>query len=128
MIAISDKSRLAVDALVELDRRDPGHPVPILEIAERRGIAVHVLEQIFTALRRAGILQSQRGVKGGYTMRRPGSEVTVLAVVEAIEGPLNVDGAGIWADALAALSSVLSGSTIADLVHDEAAGAPMFHI
>ena len=128
MISISDKSRIAVDALIELGGRNSGEPVPILEIAERRAVAVHVLEQIFASLRRAGILQSQRGVRGGYSLRRPASTVTVLEVVVAVDGPLDASATGIWGDARDALVALLAGETIASLLDRERQSAPMFHI
>ena len=131
MITISDKSRVGVDALIELASRGAGPPVPILEVAERRGIAVHALEQVFGALRRAGILHSQRGVRGGYSLRRPAEQVTVLDVVEAVDGSLReAVPPGIWTDARAGLVVTLGGRSIADLAEEEARGAsaPMFHI
>ena len=98
MITITEKSRSAVIALTELAQRGSAGPVPILEVAERRGIPLHFLEQLFVGLRRAGILQSQRGVKGGYSFRRPPSQVSVLEVVETVDGrlsaPADSDGAG----------------------------------
>ena len=47
-----------------------GRPVPIAELARRRDIPLQFLEQLFATLRRAGMLQSQRGVKGGYTFMK----------------------------------------------------------
>jgi Rrf2 family transcriptional regulator, cysteine metabolism repressor len=128
VISVSEKSRVAVDALVELAGRGSGDPVPILEVAERRGVAVHVLEQIFSSLRRAGILQSQRGVHGGYSLRRPAESVTVIQVVAAVDGPFDEAAAGIWLEARDALASVLSGATIASLLERERRTAPMFYI
>mgnify|MGYP001212979347 CR=1 FL=1 len=88
MLTITEKSRSAVQALTELAQRGMASPVPILEVAESRGIPLHFLEQLFAGLRRAGILQSQRGVKGGYSFRRPPSDITVLEVVETVDGRL----------------------------------------
>ena len=65
MISITSKSPYAVRALVELGRAGDRAPVPIGELARRRDIPVQFLEQLFAVLRRAGILRSQRGVKGG---------------------------------------------------------------
>ena len=56
------------------------------------------LEGLFGTLRRAGILQSQRGVKGGYAFARPPDDVTVLEVVELLEGDLRADSAEAGAD------------------------------
>jgi Rrf2 family transcriptional regulator, cysteine metabolism repressor len=111
--------------------------VPILEVAEARGIPLHFLEQLFAGLRRAGVLQSQRGVKGGYSFRRPPAEVTILEVVETVDGritaPPDEDGNGsgfVWTEARATLAELLEGLTIADMVEREARAqdAPMFHI
>jgi Rrf2 family transcriptional regulator, cysteine metabolism repressor len=81
-------------------------------------------------LRRAGILRSQRGVKGGYAFAREPSSVTVLEVVELLDGPLGAGAQGIFADASAAARTVLEGSSIADVVERERrdAGAAMYYI
>jgi DNA-binding IscR family transcriptional regulator len=88
---------------------------------------------MFATLRRAGILQSQRGVKGGYSFARAPGEVTVLDVVEVLEGSLSSDPMAadpIWADAIGALRDQLRAVTIAELAEREAreAGAAMYYI
>ena len=133
MLVITTKSPYAVRALAELARRGQATPVPIGEIARARDIPVQFLEGLFATLRRAGILQSQRGVKGGYSFGRPPSEITVLEVVELLEGELGADAAGsgaVWTDAVEAVRGVLGGLTIADVAEREAqaAGAQMYHI
>src|SRR6202789_2332873 len=99
MISITTKSPYALSALVELHRQGGSVPVPIAELARRREIPVQFLEQLFASLRRAGILRSQRGVKGGYTLARPAAEVTVLELVEVLDGPLGAGTSGIFAQA-----------------------------
>ena len=130
MISITTKSPYALQALAELGRSGGDGPVPIGELARRRNIPVQFLEQLFATLRRAGVLKSQRGVKGGYTFARPPSEITVLEIVELLEGPLGRDAVGIFGDAATAARDVLAGSTIADIVEREAraAGVAMYHI
>jgi Rrf2 family protein len=133
VLVITTKSPYAVRALAELARRGQPTPVPIGEIARAREIPVQFLEGLFATLRRAGILQSQRGVKGGYSFARPPSEITVLEVVELLEGELGSDAStngAVWTDAVEAVKSVLGGSTIADVAEREAqaAGAPMYYI
>jgi DNA-binding IscR family transcriptional regulator len=106
-------------------------PVPIGEIARRREIPVQFLEGLFATLRRAGILQSQRGVKGGYSFARPPEDLTVLEVVEALEGTLGADAVGtVFADAIGALRAQLAAVTIAEVAQREAsaAGAAMYYI
>ena len=130
MISITTKSPYAVSALVELHRRGDTAPVPIAELARRRDIPVQFLEQLFATLRRAGILRSQRGVKGGYSFARPAGDITVLDIVEVLEGSVGGGATGVFADAARAARSVLAASTIADIAEAEAraAGAPMYHI
>jgi Rrf2 family protein len=136
MIVVSDKSRTALLGLVELIGQGSGQPVPIVEIAEARDVPLHVVEQLFGNLRRAGILQSQRGMRGGYSFRRPPSEISVLDVVEAVDGELTspeaLPGApdAIWRDAIRGLAETLGGVTVAEVhrAEAEARSAPMFHI
>jgi Rrf2 family cysteine metabolism transcriptional repressor len=130
MISITSKSPYALQALVELHRHGDSGPVPIAELARRREIPVQFLEQLFASLRRAGVLRSQRGVKGGYSFARPATEVTVLEIVELLDGPVGQDSAGVFADAAEAARSVLAQSTIAEVAEREAraAGAAMYYI
>jgi Rrf2 family cysteine metabolism transcriptional repressor len=132
VLVITTKSPYAVRALAELARRGAATPVPIGEIARARDIPVQFLEGLFATLRRAGILQSQRGVKGGYSFARPPAEITVLEVVELLEGELGTDASAngaVWTEAVEAVRSVLSGTTIADVSEREAqAAAPMYYI
>jgi Rrf2 family protein len=110
MISITTKSPYAVRALVELHRYGGNGPVPIAELARRGDIPVQFLEQLFATLRRAGLLRSQRGVKGGYSFARPAEEIPVLEI--------------------SAARAVLAQSTVADVLEAEAraAGSAMYHI
>src|SRR5215210_94911 len=111
MLSITTKSPYAVRALTELARMGGDGPVPIGELARRRDIPVQFLEQLFATLRRAGVLRSQRGVKGGYTFARPPAEITVLEVVEILDGPFGRDAKGIFGEAAAAARAVLAATT-----------------
>ncbi|MHB8656817.1 MAG: Rrf2 family transcriptional regulator [Solirubrobacteraceae bacterium] len=130
MISITSKSPYALEALVELRLLGDAGPVPIAELARRRRIPVQFLEQLFATLRRAGVLRSQRGVKGGYGFARPASEISVLEIVELLDGPIGHGSSGVFAEAAAAARGVLSGATIADVADAEAraAGAAMYQI
>jgi Rrf2 family cysteine metabolism transcriptional repressor len=130
MISITTKSPYALSALVELYRHGDRGPVPIAELARRREIPVQFLEQLFASLRRAGILRSHRGVKGGYTFARSGTDITVLEIVELLDGPVGAGATGVFADAGAAVRSVLGDCTVAEVADSEAraASAPMYHI
>ena len=132
MISVTSKSRYAVVALAELARAGE-HPMPIGQVAERRGIPVQFLEQLFSTLRRSGILISHRGAKGGYTLARPPEQITVLEVVQALDGVVGQEGkeaGGIWADGVESLRGVFSRATIADVAarEDSERGAGMYYI
>ena len=62
--------------------------VPLKEIAAREGISYQFLEQIFPDLRKAGLIESVRGMRGGYLLARPPSEINVGHIVRAVEGPI----------------------------------------
>ncbi|HVW17799.1 MAG TPA: Rrf2 family transcriptional regulator [Solirubrobacteraceae bacterium] len=130
MISITSKSPYALKALTELGRTGGDTPVPIGELARRRDIPVQFLEQLFAVLRRAGILQSQRGVKGGYRFARDPSQVTAIEVIELLDGPVGRDAEGVILDAANAAREVLEKSTIADLIERESreAGVAMYYI
>jgi Rrf2 family transcriptional regulator, cysteine metabolism repressor len=133
MISVTSKSRYAVVAMAELARSGDGGPIPIAQIAERRDMPVQFLEQLFSTLRRGGLLNSQRGVKGGYTLARPAEDITVLEVVQALDGKVGEEGkeaGGIWAEGVEALRDVFRSTTIADIARREAdeAGSQMYYI
>jgi DNA-binding IscR family transcriptional regulator len=130
MISITSKSPYAVLALAELARSTGQGPVPIGELARRRDVPVQFLEQLFAVLRRAGIISSQRGVKGGYRFAREPASVSVLEIVELLDGPLGRDAEGVFAEAADAARNVLRQTTIADVLERETheAGASMYHI
>jgi DNA-binding IscR family transcriptional regulator len=130
MISITSKSPYAVLALAELARSPGSEPVPIGELARRREVPVQFLEQLFAVLRRGGVISSQRGVKGGYRFAREPSTITVLEIVELLDGPLGRGADGVFDDAAEAARRVLAQTTIADVLEREMreAGASMYHI
>ncbi len=132
LISVTSKSRYAVLALAELARAGT-EPIPIGQIAERREIPVQFLEQLFSTLRRAGLLVSHRGAKGGYTLAKPPEQITVLEVVQTLDGVLGEEGkeaGGIWSEGVEALRASFRATTIADIARREAeeAGAGMYYI
>jgi Rrf2 family transcriptional regulator, cysteine metabolism repressor len=130
MISITTKSPYAISALAELGRSGGSGPVPIGELARRRDVPVQFLEQLFAVLRRAGVISSQRGVRGGYRFARDPSQVTVLEIVELLDGPVGRDAQGVFADAAAAAAAVLAQTTIADVIERESreSGSSMYYI
>jgi Rrf2 family protein len=130
VLSITTKSPYAIAALTELGRAGHAGPVPIAELARRREIPLQFLEQLFAVLRRAGLLRSFRGVKGGYAFAREPGTITVLEVVELLDGTFGADTTGVFADAAAAAREVLAAVTLGALIEREEreAGRAMYHI
>ena len=80
----------AICGLFDIAYNGDGAPVQIRVISERQGVPTRYLEQIFQRLRRAGLVTSKRGPGGGYTLALPPAEIDLRAIVEAVEGPLDV--------------------------------------
>jgi len=132
VISVTSKSRYAVVAMAEL-ARSGDRPLPVKELAERRDIPDQFLEQLFSTLRRSGLLTSHRGSKGGYTLSRPADEITVLEVVQALDGKVGQEAdeaGGIWAEGIESLRKVFRETSIADIERREAedAAARMYFI
>ena len=79
----------AVRATLQLAKTDSAAPVPCSQLASEGNMPERFLLQILRSLVTHGILRSTRGVDGGYSLVRPPQEVSLLEVIEAIEGPLN---------------------------------------
>ncbi len=85
---ISTKGRYGLEALADLAIHSDGGPVNLRDISERCSISHSYMLQIFPKLRRADIVKSIRGAQGGYLLSREASDITVLEILEALEGSL----------------------------------------
>lgn len=84
---LSSRVEYALLALLELaSHHVKGEPLKVSEIAAAQAIPERYLDQILTTLRRRGVVQSQRGSKGGYLLAREPRQITLLEVVSSIEG------------------------------------------
>jgi Rrf2 family protein len=72
-------------AMADLARHAASAPAPLSAIAERQGLSITYLEQLFMHLRRAGLVASARGRAGGYRLGRPAREITIAAVMAAVD-------------------------------------------
>src|SRR5438876_1085583 len=84
----STKAEYGIRVLVELAGRNGEGPVPLAEIAETNGLPLAYLEHLVARLRKAGLVESRRGARGGYLLARPADEITMAEVVEALEGAI----------------------------------------
>jgi Rrf2 family transcriptional regulator, cysteine metabolism repressor len=85
---LSKKSEYGLRALLELTLAHGWETLQRHQIAERQHIPVEFLEQILLTLKRAGLLASRRGVKGGYTLIKSPGEITLGQVIRILDGPL----------------------------------------
>lgn len=129
MIRLSTKGRYATRMLVYLATRGHGSPSPKRDIASAEGISPDYVEQILVRLRSAGLVQSHRGARGGFSLARPADEISVAEVIVATEGPIDLAPCKeeyctradvcatreLWNRASRALESVLAEETIATL-------------
>lgn len=87
---LSTKGRFAVTAMIELALRENAGPVPLSSIALRHQISLSYLEQMFSKLRRHGLVESTRGPGGGYALGHRADGITVADIIGAIEDEAEV--------------------------------------
>jgi Rrf2 family protein len=131
-VRVSARADYAVRAALELAASEGAGPVKREALADAQSIPINFLENILLDLKRAGLVQSQRGQEGGYWLARPASDVSVADVIRAVDGPLvNVRGArpeqveyvgnaehlrDVWLAARGSLRTVLETTSLAELV------------
>jgi Rrf2 family protein len=86
-VQISAKTDYAIRALLNLAAHEP-ELVKVDTIVTEQGLPRKFVEAILGELRRASLVRSQRGADGGYALARPASEITLGAVIRAVDGPL----------------------------------------
>ena len=84
----STKAEYGVRVMVELAKHAGEEPVPLAEIAAKDGLPLAYLEHLAARLRKAGLIDSRRGSRGGYLLARPARAITMAEVVEALEGSI----------------------------------------
>jgi Rrf2 family cysteine metabolism transcriptional repressor len=114
-----------------------GAPVTADVIAERRHIPEKFLVHILLQLKRAGIVQSLRGARGGYMLARAPEDITLLDIVQAIDGPVlealpvrdsgSRDMINAWREVAKGVAEVLRGTTVRNLL-DQSAKSAMYYI
>lgn len=87
---LSTKGRYGLRALLDLAINSSGDHVSLSSIAERQNISENYLEQVFSSLRKAGLVKSIKGAQGGYMLADAASKITVGSVLRVLEGDLSV--------------------------------------
>lgn len=89
---LTTKGRFAVTAMIDLALRSHAGPVALAAISQRQQISLSYLEQMFSRLRRNGVVASTRGPGGGYTLGRQATDISVADIVSAVDEPLDEAG------------------------------------
>src|SRR2546422_2785256 len=84
----STRSEYGIRVMVRMGRGYGNGPLPLAELAEQEGLPLSYLEQIAGQLRRAGLITSRMGVKGGYALARRPDAISMADIVRSLEGSL----------------------------------------
>lgn len=130
---LTSKGRYAVTAMLDVALYGNGKPVPLSDISERQEISLSYLEQLFSKLRRAQLVESMRGPGGGYMLNRKAKDISVREIIQAVnesvdithcQGKENCQGGekclthNLWVDLSDRISSFLEGISLDSLTQD----------
>jgi len=87
-VKISARGRYAVRGMLDVALNSRNFPTPLADISLRQGITVSNLEQLFSKLRRTGLVRSVRGPGGGYFLAKSPQQITIADILRAVEEPL----------------------------------------
>jgi len=128
---LTTKGRYAVTAMLDLAIHFENGPITLADISRRQGISLSYLEQLFSRLRKQGLVVSARGPGGGYRLSREAADIAVADVITAIDEKVDATRCGglancqddqpcltheLWSDLSQRIYDFLSGITLADLV------------
>ena len=128
---LSTKGRYSVTAMLDLAIHDKAGPVTLGDISQCQGISLSYLEQLFSKLRKAGLVKGVRGPGGGYRLAQPASEISIAQIIRAVDETVDVtncNGEGdcqdgercltheLWSDLSDRLYAFLDGITLAQFV------------
>ncbi|MFH1006243.1 MAG: Rrf2 family transcriptional regulator [Candidatus Latescibacterota bacterium] len=90
MVGLSTKGKYGIKAMFELACHYGEGPVAIRQIATRHAIPMPYLEQLLVRLKKAELVRSIRGPKGGYLLKQPADDIRIGDIVRALEGPIGL--------------------------------------
>lgn len=131
---LSTKGRYGLKAMFELSVTQHTGPVPLKYIAKRQNISDQYLEQIFSALKKSGLVTSVRGAQGGYLLAKEPKDITVGDILTVLEGPVSLsdclldedicENSGIcvtkvvWEKIKKGIEEVIHSITLQDMIND----------
>jgi len=128
---LTTKGRYAVTAMLDLALHRNQGPVSLSDISSRQAISLSYLEQLFSKLRRSGLVSSVRGPGGGYELKRGSGEIFIAQIIDAVDESVDTtkcQGAGdcqggetclthyLWEDLSEQIHTFLESISLADLV------------
>ena len=134
---LTTKGRFAVTAMLDLAMHEIDKPVTLAGISERQAISLSYLEQLFSRLRRNGLVKSVRGPGGGYRLAKKQTEISVSEIISAVDELIDATQCGgqencrderrcmthdLWSSLNDRILDYLSGVSLADLVASQGDG------
>jgi len=128
---LTTKGRYAVTAMLDLALHSGDGPISLADISDRQGISLSYLEQLFAKLRKSHLVSSVRGPGGGYLLIKPSEQISVAAVIDAVNESVDATGCNskancqsgetclthhLWTDLSKQIHDFLSDISLADLV------------
>ncbi|MEW6982245.1 Fe-S cluster assembly transcriptional regulator IscR [Colwelliaceae bacterium 6471] len=128
---LTSKGRYAVTAMLDVAIHAATGPVPLADISERQGISLSYLEQLFSRLRKHGLVNSVRGPGGGYRLGKCSAQIAIADVISAVDESVNAtrcQGKGncqdgnqclthsLWEDLSERIEDFLQGISLSELV------------
>ena len=128
---LTSKGRYAVTAMLDVALHTEHGPVPLADISERQGISLSYLEQLFARLRKHGLVNSVRGPGGGYLLGYSPQEISISAVIQAVDETIDATKCGgkggcqsgtrclthnLWSSLSDRIEDFLAGISLAELV------------
>jgi Rrf2 family transcriptional regulator, iron-sulfur cluster assembly transcription factor len=129
---LTTKGRFAVTAMLDIALNEADRPVTLAGVSERQDISLSYLEQLFSRLRRQGLVTSVRGPGGGYRLAKAHHEISVSAIISAVDEQIDATQCGgkedchgeegrcmthdLWASLNYKILDYLSGVSLADMV------------
>ncbi len=137
---LTTKGRFAVTAMIDLAMREGSSdsatpsPVTLASISERQSISLAYLEQLFGKLRKQGIVLAVRGPGGGYSLARPGTQISIADIIAAVDEPVDATRCGgkancregrqclthdLWEGLTVAIDGYLSGVSLQQVIDSQ---------
>jgi len=128
---LTTKGRYAVTAMLDLALHENCGPINLADISNRQGISLSYLEQLFSRLRKNGLVSSARGPGGGYNLQQATTDISVADVIRAVDEQVDATRCGgnqncqadqrclthdLWEDLSLQITTFLSDISLSDLV------------